>query len=166
MLKSEANYIFIPEVFQNEDYLFIKCKYGNHFPAKRLTPETFKLPTGDMSTKWYNTKFVLGIYNKKTKEVSFCEPTSTDNPLFTSGIYNDIDGGPRFFPDIQVNDTTLAMVVKPVDLIKHIESDDYRNNSRISSSKKKRLEDLAIKLKDSDNPVLMFVTFRSERRKS
>ena len=160
MGKSEANYIFIPEIFQNDNYLFIKCKYGNHFPAKRLTPETVKLPTGNISTKWYNTKFVLGVYNKHTKQISFCEPTSTDNALFTSGIYNDIDAGPRFFPDIQVNDSTLVMMIKPSDLIKHTESDDFKNILPSNNSNKKKLEDLANKIKDLDNPVLMFVRLK------
>ena len=80
--------------------------------------------------------------------------------MFTSGIYNDIDAGPRFFPDIQVNDSTMVMWIKPSDLIKHIKNIDFRNIVLKYPEKKKHLEELANKLNELDNPVLMFVTFK------
>lgn len=158
--KSQRNFIFIPNVFQTEKYLFIKCQFGDHFPAKRLTPETVKLPTGNIYTKWYNTTYALGAYDKLAKTISFCEPTRTDNPLFTSGIINDFDAGPRFFPDVQLNDTTLGMWIKSSDLIKHIESNDFKNSVPRYSEKKEQLKELTDKLSDLDNPILMIVTFK------
>ena len=158
--KSQANFIFIPNVFQTDKYLFIKCQFGDHFPAKRLTPETVILPDGNVIERWYNTKNALGIYKKDAKTISFCEPTSTDNPLFTSGIYNDIDAGPRFLPDMQLNDSTMVMWIKPSDLKKHIKNIDFRNIVLKYPEKKKHLEELANKLNELDNPVLMFVTFK------
>ncbi len=159
--KSQPNFIFIPNVFQTDKYLFIKCQFGDHFPAKRLTSEKVNLPNEIVYTKLYNTTYALGIFNKQTKTISFCEPTSTDNPLFTSGIYNDIDAGPRFFPDMQVNDSTMVMWIKPSDLIKHIKNIDFRNIVLKYPEKKKHLEELANKLNELDNPVLMVVTFKN-----
>jgi hypothetical protein len=158
--KSQLNFIFIPNVFQTDKYLFIKCQFGDHFPAKKLTSQTVTLPDGNVYTKWYNTTYALGIYNIQTKTISFCEPTSTDNPLFTSGIYNDIDAGPRFFPDMQVNDSTLVMWLKPSDLINHIKTSEFKNNVPKYLNYKKQLEDLTNNLSDLDNPVLMLVTFK------
>jgi len=107
-----------------------------------------------------NTTHALGIYNKETNDLIFCKPTDTDNPLFTSGLYNDIDAGPRFFPAKQVNDSTLMMWIAPGQLKEHVASDDFKNNIPKFPEKKKQLEELAGSLSEFDNPVLMFVTLR------
>jgi len=153
---SMPRYIYIWNVFQTEKYLFLNCRFGDHFPAKRITPKSIM---GTITTM-YNTVNALGIFNKKTKELVFCKPTSTDNPLFTSGLYNDIDAGPRFFPIKQVNDSTMVMWINPDELKDHIESDDFRNTFPKYPTKKKQLEDFSNSLSVFDNPVLMFVTFK------
>ncbi len=151
------NYLHVWYAFQTEDYLFINCQYGNRFPAKRLSAKTIDLsPT----TTMYNTTYALGIYNKSTKELFFCEPTSTDNPLFTTGIHNDFDAGPRFFPQAQVNDSTMVMYVTSFDLKMHIQSNDFKNNNPKYPEKKRELQEIADQLTYFDNPVIMFVTFR------
>jgi len=151
-----SDYIFIWEVFQTDDYLFINCDFKNHFPAKRLTPKTI-LP-GMVSMG--NTSNALGIFNKKDKSLFFCKPTDTDNPLFTSGLFNDIDDGPRFFPKWQVNDSVMIMWVSAKELKDHITSDDFKKGEAKHPEKKKKLERLANSLSEFDNPVLMLVTFR------
>ena len=108
----------------------------------------------------FNIIYVLGIYNKKTKKLFFCKPTSTDNPLFTTGINNDLDAGPRFFPQAQVNDSTLVMWMTSFDLKMHIQSDDFKNNNPKFPEKKKELQETTDKLTYYDNPVLMLVTFK------
>ncbi len=154
----EIKYIFVNCVFQTENYLFFDCSFGNQFPAKRLTPLPTPIPT--VNPIWYNTRRVLGIFDKKTKHLIFCKPTSTDNPLFTSGLYNDIDAGPRFFPKKQANDSTMVMYIDAKQLKEHVESDDFKNNVPKYPEKKRELEELASKLTVFDNPVLMFVTFK------
>lgn len=155
-----ANYIFIWEIFQTEKYLLFKCDFGNRFPAKRLTPITVIAGT---EPAWYNTKYVLGLYNKNTGDLFFCKPSSTDNPLFTSGLYNDIDGGPRFFPSKQLNDSTLVMWITAEKLKAHVASDDFKNSAPEFPEKKRQLEELANNLSELDNPVLMFVTFNKNK---
>ena len=149
------NYLHVWYAFQTDDHLFINCQYGNHFPAKRITPTSI----GTITTS-YNTTNALGIYNKRTKKLLFCKPTSTNNPLFTSGIYNDIDAGPRFFPKAQINDSTMVMWMTSFDLKMHIQSDDFKNNNPKFPDKKKLLQEAVDKLSYYDNPVIMFVTFR------
>jgi hypothetical protein len=107
-----------------------------------------------------NTTNVLGIYNIQSNSLVFCEPTSTDNPLFTSGIYNDVDAGPRFYPMKQVNDSTLAMWIEAKQLKDHVASKDFMNSIVKYPEKKKELEILASSLKETDNPILMLVRLK------
>lgn len=104
----------------------------------------------------------MGIYNKKTGDLVFSKPTSTDNPLFTTGLYNDIDNGPRFLPQKQINDSTMVMWIESKQLKEHIASDDFKNDSPKYPEKKKELETFANSLSEFDNPVLMFVTFKNK----
>jgi hypothetical protein len=158
-LVNYEDYIKLYEVFQTGDFLFLRVDFGKWFPARRLTPMPNLYISGGEPI-WLNTVDVLGIYNKQTKELIFCKPTDTDNPLFTTGLYNDIDCGPRFFPSEQVNDSTMVMKVEVKRLKEHIASDDFKNGIPKYPEKKKKLEELAENLTDYDNPVLMFVTFR------
>jgi len=156
--------IFLYNVFQTANYLFLDFDFKSNFPAKRLTQ---KKPPAALSGAqnldrygWYNTRNALGVYDKKSGSLIFCKPTSTDNPLFTSGLYNDIDAGPRFFPQKQVNDSTMVMWVNAEELKAHVSSNDFKNNVPKYPEKKKKLEELANRLSESDNPVLMVVTFK------
>ena len=76
---TNSKYLFIGDVFQTNKFLFINCRFGDNFPAKRLTPIVTKAPSGEMVTIWYNTQNALGIFNKKANDLIFCKPTSTDN---------------------------------------------------------------------------------------
>lgn len=150
------DYITLWEVFQTEKYLLLNCSFANRFPAKRLTPRTIMEGT----TSMFNTTSALGIYDKKSKKLVFCKPTSTDNPLFTTGIYNNIDAGPRFYPTNMVNDSTMVMWLDAKKLKDHVASNDFKNNMPKYPEKKKELFELANKLTVFDNPILMFVTFK------
>lgn len=151
-------FIYIWNVFQSEKYLLLKCQFGDNFPSRRLTPKP-PMFTG-LNPSWYNTKNVLGIYNKKDKNFVFCKTTDTDNPLYTSGLYNDIDAGPRFFPEKMVNDSTMMMYISVKDFKDHIASDDFIKNIPKYPEKKKELEMLANNFSEFDNPILMIVTFK------
>ena len=151
------NHLVIWYTFQTEDYIFINCQFGNYFPAKRLTARTV-----GPATTFYNTTYALGIYDKKSRDLFFCKPTSTDNRLFTTGIYNDIDAGPRFFPNMQINDSTMVMYITTDELKAHIRSNDFKDNIPKYPEKKKLLEKMADSLSIFDNPILMFVTFKKK----
>lgn len=153
-------FLYIWEVFQTDNNLFISCQFGDHFPAKRLTPRIVNLPDGRSVTLTRNTNRALGVFDKNSRILSFCQPTSSDNTLFTSGFYNDIDGGPRFYPTKQVNDSTMLMWINAEDFLKHISSDDFKNSTPKYPEKKKQLEELAKNVTVFDNPILMYVTFK------
>lgn len=155
----KSKYINIWNIFQTADYLFLKCQLNENFLARRLTPKPS--PIEGFPPILYNTPFALGIYNKNTGDLVFSKPTSTDNPLFTTGLYNDIDNGPRFLPQKQINDTTMVMWIESKQLKEHVASDDFKNDSPKYPEKKKNLEVFANSLSEFDNPVLMFVTFKN-----
>lgn len=149
------NYVTVEDVFETDDIVLIKCFFGNRFPARRLTP--MKTPAGE---SWYTTTNMLGVLQKSSGEFSFCKPAYTDNPLNTTGIINDIDYGPRFFPRKMVNDSVMVMAVEAKQLKDHVASDDFRKVRARNTAGKEKLEDLVSGINPMDNPVLMFVTFR------
>lgn len=155
-----SEFLYIWEVFQTNNNLFISCQFGDHFPAKRLTPRIVNLPDGRSVSITTNTNRALGVFDKKSRILSFSEPTSSDNTLFTSGLYNDIDGGPRFYPTKQVNDSTMLMWINAEAFLNHISSNDFKNSNPKDPQKKKQLEELAKKVTMFDNPILMYVTFK------
>jgi hypothetical protein len=150
-------YFYLNKVFETKNYLFPVCQFGENFPAKRSTPRSVPIQT--LKPIMYNTTEALGIFDKKTGKLAFCKPTSTDNPLFTSGLYNDIDAGPRFKPDNMINDSTMVMYIRVQELIDHVAGEDFKNNTPKYSERKVELEKFVKSLTPFDNPVLMFVTF-------
>ncbi len=153
-------YIYLNEFFQTEKYLFLVCNFGNYFPAKRLSPKKLSLPGGEVVDSWFIEGRALGIYEKKTKNLSFCKPTSTDDPLFATGFYNDFDAGPRFLPEKMINDSTMVMWVGAKELIDYVTSDNFKNIIPKFPEKKKQLEELSKRVNVFDNPILMIVTFQ------
>lgn len=152
------DYMAVEDIYETENHLFLKVNFGNRFPARRATP---KLSGPGSGTKnYYNTRYCLGVYNKNTSVLVFSKPTDTDNPLFTSGLYNDIDGGPRFFPDKMVNDSTMVMLISAKALKDHVQSEDFINSKPKYPVRMKELEILANGLNEADNPILMFVTYK------
>jgi mRNA-degrading endonuclease HigB of HigAB toxin-antitoxin module len=162
--KDLSSYLYLNYVYQTKDFLILNCNFNKLYTAKRLSPELIRTPSGKDYTQWYNYngQQVLGIYYKRTGKLIFSKPTSTNNQLFTSGLYNDIDAGPRFFPDKMVNDSTMVMKIKFDHLVEHVRSEDFKKNYPKYPESKKRLELLVDSLlkAEFDNPVLMFVTFK------
>jgi hypothetical protein len=157
-----TSYINIYHIYQTKDYLILDCGLGKYFPAKRLNPEIIRMPGLKDYTQWYNTTAVIGIYDKRTGKLGFSEPSTTDNHLSASGLYNDIDAGPRFMPDKMVNDSTMVMKIRFDYLTEHIESEEFNNSVPKYPDRKKRLEMYVDSLRKAefDNPVYMLVTFK------
>jgi hypothetical protein len=105
---------------------------------------------------------VLGIYDKKSKELLFSQPGESGNRLLANGIFNDIDAGPRFFPVKIINDNTMIMIIDAKELKSHVESDAFKDNIPKFPGKKSELEALANNLTENDNPVMIFVTINNK----
>ena len=131
------DYLSITDIFQTPKYLLLQANLGN----KELTK-------------------ILGIYNKKSKKLFFCQPLNSKNSLLKGGLINDIDAGPMFFPVKMINDKTMAMIISAKQLKEYVKSNDFIMNSPKIPEKKKRLEELANNITESDNPILVLAKFK------
>jgi hypothetical protein len=158
------SYITVKKVFQTDNLILIVCDFAIYFPARRLTPRVMNLPgVFENRINWYNTGYVLGVYDKRLGSFAFSEPTSTDNFLFTSGLYNNIDAGPRFIPDYIINDSTLVMDIRFFEhLVQHIESPEFKRDVPIFPEKKKWLGEFvdSLKMAEIGNNILMIITLK------
>jgi len=157
MLKHINKYIFINSIYEISQYLFLECNFGDLTPARRPKPIILK-EYGVLSAHYLVG--MLGIFNKLSGELVFAQPASSDDRLTNSGLYNDFDGGPNFFPKKMVNDSTLSMWVDAYQLKAHVASETFKNATPKYPEKKKELEKLANSLSDNDNPVLILCTFK------
>jgi len=153
--KSIDNYIFINNIFITPNYFFLDCYLGKHSPAKRQE----QVEMSGIFSEFY-TRNVLGVYNKTSGELIFTQPTPIDNHFLNKGLYNDVDGGLNFYPKERVNDSTLAMWIDAYILKNHVASEAFKNFTPKYPEKKKQLEELASRLDENDNPVLMLVKLK------
>lgn len=140
--KGMSSYIYLDRLYETDDFLFLICDFNKYFPAKRLSPVTIRMPGVKDYTQWYNYtgQGLIGVYNKKAHSLIFSEPTRTNDQLSSSGLYNDFDGGPRFYPDKMVNDSTMVMIIRFDYLKEYILSDDFKNIIPIYPEKKRDLK--------------------------
>jgi hypothetical protein len=102
-----------------------------------------------MKLNWgYSDSLKLGIFNKKTLETIF---------LKDNGFTNDLDGGPPIWPKSIKDDSTIVSWIDAIQLKNHVASEAFRNSIPKYPEKKKELENLANKLKETDNPVIMIL---------
>jgi len=77
-----------------------------------------------------------------------------------NGIINDMDSGPNILPLTIKDDNTLIGCVDALQLKRHVDSETFRNSICKYPEKKKELEKLANRLKETDNPVLILVRLK------
>jgi hypothetical protein len=79
------------------------------------------------------------------------------------GILNDLDNGPKFAPFfnyLENNREYLIGWIHAYRLKAHVESEAFKNSTPKYPEKKKELEELANRLDENDNPVLMLVKLK------
>jgi hypothetical protein len=144
----------INDVFETSQFLFFDLQTTLDY-LKR--PEPFHERGFDFD---YYTTRMLGIYDKTKRETSFVDITRTDEILLRTGIFNDIDGGPKFLPRFRMGENKFAMPIDAFELKRYIKSESFRNAHPKYPEKKKALEELVNSLKEDSNPVLMVVTMK------
>ena len=79
-------------------------------------------------------------------------------------LINDLDDGMPFGRDINYyNDNKgeyLVQLITPFDLKAHIATNEFKNGKYKYPEKKKELEKLALRLQETENPVLMIVKLK------
>jgi hypothetical protein len=176
------NQIFKKEVYCDTIFSFDKMSFKPHIVIqvgeKLITPEIrsktegldilknyinpFKLfEFGDYVYYEFQTEFVLfndpKIYgfigSKKDDSKALIDPGK--------GLVNDLDGGPNITPITTKDDNTIIAMIEALELKTYIASDTFRNSNPKYPEKKEELEKLANSLKDTDNPILIIVSFKN-----
>ena len=152
------NYIHVVNVYESGAYIFMDCFFGQYSPVKRDKP----VGEGIFLSEYY-THSVLGVFDKKKEELVFAEPYPIDNHYLNKGLINDFDGGLKFYPQVMINDTTLAMWIDAYIIKNHVASEMFKTSTPKYPEKKKKFEELAASIDGNDNPVLMLVSLKLEK---
>jgi len=161
MIKTIDDYIFIYNIFEINDFIFLDCDFGKNSPAKMPFPVMIEETN---SYREYYTQKILGVYNKSTSDIYFAKPKKEDNKLINTGLINDFDSGVNFYPQVMVNDSILAMWVHAYMIKEHVASDYFKNSTPQHPEKKQELQELADRLSIDDNPVLILMTFKNDTK--
>lgn len=144
----------VNEIFETDDLILIDLQSNLEY-LKR--PEPY---FEDGINQLFYAYQILGVFDKMKRELAFSEITRTDEKLLRTGLYNDIDGGPKFYPMFRMGSNRLVMSIEAFHLIEYIRSDSFKNSKALYPEKKIALKELANSLSEDDNPVLMVVTMK------
>lgn len=114
---------------------------------------------GDYVYYEFSTEFVLF---KDSKNYGFIGSKKDDFEAMIdpgTGLVNDLDGGPNITPITTKDDNTVVGMIEAIELKAYVASDTFRNSNPKYPKKKEVLEKLANSLKDTDNPILIMVSF-------
>jgi hypothetical protein len=153
-----SEFVYIDNIFETNNYIFIDLvSNSNHLKRDQPIIE-------DGFNRLSYTNNILAIYDKVRKELHIVDITRTDQKLLRTGLFNDIDGGPKFYPTYSINQSTLLMPIIPIKLKEHVSSIIFKSCSPKYPEKKKKLLELADKLSEFDNPVLMVIYFTKSKK--
>ena len=144
---------------------------GDHrFPKiQNITPDKVSQYLGIKQIFETNRFLVIRYFLKDKKEFILINKEDWNTILTSwefdgsSGIVNDLDGGPSFVPENYYKENGKEYIVGLVYAYKLknlVSSTEFKNNSPKYPEKKKEFETLANRLKETDNPVLMIVKLK------
>lgn len=114
----------------------------------------------------YFKKPMIALIDKSDKRTSIAYYESeygSNGWNYTGGIINDIDGGLMFQPEYYFNEDDREFICNlsnSNDIKSRVSSSDFKNSLPLFPEKKKEFEKLAIKLNETDNPVLMVMRLK------
>lgn len=153
-MKIFNNFIFIQDIFETKKYLFLNISMGKN------SPEIYPEKANILGQEVLISPPALGIYSKENNRFNFVKPTTNQEELYSSGIMNNVDCGPNFYPKAKMNDSILVSWIDAYKLKSYIQTKTFQNSIPLFPEKKKELEQLAESLNENDNPVLMFVKLK------
>jgi hypothetical protein len=128
------NYIIPRNLFEFGDYLYYEFTYSFDFSK---------------------TEVYSFIGSKQTDFKALIDPEK--------GLTNDLDGGPNVLPLTIKDDNTIIGWIEAIELKNHIASETFKKAVPKYPEKKKEIEEFANSLKETDNPVLIMVSFKDNR---
>ena len=158
-----------PDLVENPSYLLS--------PGEHRYPKSQKNVPFDDMTKYlsiiqiFETEHFLIIryFYKEGKYIRFFEKEKRITYQVdwefdgSTGIINDLDGGPGFIPKIYFKRNGAEFIgglINPIQLISLVSSIEFQDFTPKYSNKKKELERLANRLKETDNPILVIIRLK------
>lgn len=174
------NRIFKKEVYSDTIFSYENMSFKPHLVIevgdKLITPKARSEFEGLYLAKNYispRNLFEFGDYLyyeftykfdfSKTEVYSFIGSKKKDFKVLINpekGLINDLDGGVNILPLTIMDDNTIIGWVEAIELKNHIASEIFKNSTPKYLEKKKELEKFANSLKETDNPVLIMVSFK------
>jgi hypothetical protein len=106
---------------------------------------------------FYKSGLEMGIFSKKTGELFTINNADKEQ----NGLYNDIDGGPSFWPFWDAEEGGIYYKMIPaVELLSNDAEQLNYSGSPKNPAKAKEFQDLLKSLKETDNPILMRVQLK------
>ena len=102
-------------------------------------------------------EFKYLLYDKSSNEG--CLLVNEDGE--STGIFNDWDGGFDFWPTGQKSNNQIIMPIEALDFMKKWESNNSDTRTIKNPDKQKTLRNVIAGLEDTDNPIIMVVTLKS-----
>ena len=133
LLDDMTKYLSIPQILETKHLLMIRYFYNDN-------------------------KYIL-LYDKE-KRIIYKVDWDFNG---TSGIINDLDGGPGFIPKIYFKKNGAEFIgglINPIQIKNLVSSVEFRNFTPQYSNKKKELEKLANSIKETDNPILVIIKLK------
>jgi len=165
---NDTVYKITPDLVQKTSFLL---SHGDHrLPMGQFDPER-GMPNTMLLLSVFETKnfFVLYYFFNKKRSLAVVEKKSEKSFLISGeandgeGIPNNLDGGVRFLPSYyfaENNNEYMVGLLEPFTLKQHVSSESFNISTPKYPEKKKELEKLAARLKETDNPVLMLVRLK------
>ncbi|MBN1186490.1 MAG: 6-bladed beta-propeller [Bacteroidales bacterium] len=167
--------IYCDTVFKFDNLTFrphIVLQVGN----KLITPEIRSKTDGlDISKNYISPlnlfEFGSYVYYEFTREMILFKDTKvygfigSKNDDFETlidaekGMVNDLDGGPNITPITTKDDNTIIAMIEAMELKNYIASETFKNSNPKYPEKKEKLEKFANTLKETDNPLLILISF-------
>lgn len=163
-------------LFGKGEFRFPKKDFKSieELPKYMLLDQVFETNRFLVITYGLKRKLNLALIDKNNRKSYHIDIAATNVTGVTSsyegGIFNDLDGGPPFQPGGATNKPECYIVeqgreyligsVNPFQIKALINSADFKNSKPKYPEKKSDLEQMANRLKETDNPVLMVVRLK------
>ena len=171
-LYNDTIFSISPDLSSKGAYLFAK---GDHrWPIGRVNTDPASWNRIFKPMKMFETKYlviILYAYLDRSA-ISLIEKQSgkvfiariQKGELSEPSLQNDLDGALPFGMDINYfidnNEEYLVQLISPIDLKTHVANDEFKNGNPKYPEKKKEVETLALRIKETDNPILMIARLK------
>lgn len=127
------------EIFESNDYLFMQFHLGSlaHKPSEARSGSGEKI----------SFPISCAIFNKTTGIFTFADQPAYDQ----MGFADDLEGGPAFWPSYISEDDYMVSYINAADFINHSKNEGCSE----------KFKQIASKLKETDNPVLVMVKLKN-----